>query len=848
MLEYINMAKIKQLYNFFQPQNYQLTLDLDRKARKFSGGLILTGTTNKEQKSISLHAKDLKISKASIDGQKAKTKLHKDDKLEITCDKLLASGKHTVKLEFNGKINDSQHGVYPCYFKHNGIKKELLATQLEPHHAREIFPCVDEPAAKATFDLTLKTENSVTTLSNMPIKEQFEEGSQLVTTFKRTPRMSTYLLAFAVGELHKVSDRTKSGVEVNIWAVPSQKAEDLKFALECAVRNIDFFDNYFGCHYPLPKADHIALPDMGGGASAAMENWGLITYREDYLIADKHTGISVKQRIARVVSHETSHQWFGNLVTMQWWDDLWLNESFASLMEFVAMDSLFPQWNVWQNFPTSETLPALRRDSNPGVQPIKTVVNHPDEIGTIFDGAIVYAKGSAVLRMLQVYVGDEAFQEGLRRYFQSHSYRNTKGLDLWKALGNTVTDFVTPWLEQSGFPVVSVDKKDNKTLELHQSEFLIGGKSNPKKLSPIPLHASDEKLPKIFDQKEMVVDIQSDDILINSGGHGQYIVNYDSNLRQNLINKIKSGTLPQTDRLRLLLESTLLMRTDHMKTAGTVELLDAFSNEDKQPVWDIIGLAISDLRQFVVDDEKAEAGLKKLARHISNKLAESLGWEQQLDESEETSKLRGNVLALAIYGENPEVIQQAIKLYEANKNDINKLNGELRSLILTAAVRHGGYKNIVDDLLKAHASTHNSELQEDIAIGLTSTKNSAKITKLLNIMSDSKKVRPQNAVHWFVYLFRNRYGRKQAWQWLRDNWVWVEKTYGDDKSYEIFPRIAGSILSTHKELEEYKDFFKPLLKEPSLKRSINIGISEISARAEWIEKDKAEVVKTLQAL
>ncbi len=848
MLEYINMAKIKQLYEFFQPHNYKLTLDLDRKARKFYGEIIVTGTTKKEQPSISLHAKGLKISQATIDGQEAKTKLGKDDELVIKCAKPIESGKHVIKIKFSGEIHDSQHGIYPCYFKHSGVKKELLATQLEPHHAREILPCVDEPAAKATFDVTLKTETGITVLGNMPTKEQFAEDSKLVTRFRRTPRMSTYLLAFVAGELHKVSDRTKSGVEVNVWAAPSQKNKDLKFALECAVRNINFFDNYFGCHYPLPKSDHVALPDMGGGASAAMENWGLITYREDYLIADEHTGISVRQRIARVTSHETSHQWFGNLVTMQWWDDLWLNESFASLMEFVAKDNLFPQWNVWQNFPTSETLPALRRDSNPGVQPIKTGVNHPDEIGTIFDGAIVYAKGSAVLRMLQVYVGDEAFQDGLRRYFQSHSYGNTKGSDLWKALGETVPDFVTPWLEQSGFPVVSVSKKDEKTLKLHQSEFLIGGKSDPKKLWPIPLHASDKKLPKIFDTKDMSVEVSSDDVLINSGGHGQYIVNYDSDLRQKLINRTKAGDLPQTDRLRLLMESTLLMRTDHMETADIVDVLSAFSHEDKQPVWDIMGLAISDLRQFVTDNEKAEAGLKKLARNISSQLADSLGWDEKPDESEAVSKLRGNVLALAIYGENKKVIKEAIKRYDEAKDDVNKLNGEIRSLILTATVRHGGYKNIIDDLLKAHDKTHNSELQEDIATGLTSTKNPEEIKKLLDIMADSKKVRPQNAVHWLVYLFRNRYGRKQTWEWMRENWDWVEKTYGDDKSYEIFPRIAGSILNTHEELEEYKTFFKPLLKEPSLKRTINIGISEITARAEWIEKDKAKLLEALKKL
>ncbi len=394
------MTKIKHLHDFFQPHNYKLKLNLSRQAREFSGQVTIVGATKAAQKSISLHAKDLEISKVTVDDQPAESILGENDELQVTPEKPLDVGQYTITLDFSGKITDSQHGLYPCYFEHEGASKELLATQLEPHHAREIFPCIDEPAAKATFDLTLETENNVTVLGNMPVKDQFEENSKLITTFKRTPRMSTYLLAFVVGELHKISGKTKGGVEVNIWAAPTQKTADLKFALDCSVRIIDFFGDYFGCPYPLPKADHVALPDMGGGASAAMENWGLITYREDYLIADEHTGISTKQRIANVITHETSHQWFGNLVTMQWWDDLWLNESFASLMQFVGVDYLFPTWNVWQELPLSETLPALRRDSNPGVQSIKTEVGHPDEIGTVFDGAIVYAKGAAVLHML----------------------------------------------------------------------------------------------------------------------------------------------------------------------------------------------------------------------------------------------------------------------------------------------------------------------------------------------------------------------------------------------------------------------------------------------------------------
>lgn len=842
------MSKLDHLIAHLQPNHYDISLKLERVSRQFSGVLTLNATRTSLSAPIKLHAKELTLTNVKINDTPAVVETGINDEVTLIPEREINSTDISLRLGFEGAITDPQHGLYPSYFEHNGEKKEILATQLEPHHAREIFPCIDEPAAKATFDITLETETGITVLGNMPIKTQNETEEHLTTTFETTPKMSTYLIAFIAGELHAIKAKTKDGVEVKVWASLVQKPKDLQYALDTAVKTIEFFDGYFGVPYPLPKVDHVALPDMGGGASAAMENWGLITYREDCLISNEQTGISTKQRIAEVIVHETSHQWFGNLVTMYWWDDLWLNESFASLMQYVGLDHLFPSWNIWEDFPINETLPALRRDSNPGVQSIKTEVNHPNEIGTIFDPSIVYAKGATILRMLHVHIGDKAFQKGLQRYFKKHAYGNTTGDDLWAALDTSAHDFITPWLDQSGFPVISTELSD-KTLNIKQSQFLIGETGDPKKLWPIPLHSNSADIPPMLVEKQLTTTINNPNVLINSGGYGQFIVNYDTQLRKKIISSIQNNAIQPVDRLRLLLETTLLMRTSHLSTSELVPLLQVYASEKRQPVWDIISLSISDLKRFTEDHSQAEAGLKKLTRKLTANLYESIGWEPQANESEETTKLRGNILGLALFAEHPDTIEKALRIYQGAKHNISLIDGELRSLILSAAVKYSNDSDeVVSHLLQAHQATHDSEIQEDITGGLTSTKDPKIIANLLRIMVDNEQVRSQNAVHWFIYLLRNQYGRTQTWKWLQHNWQWVEKTYGTDKSYDIFPRIAGSILSTKEQLDEYTTFFAPLLKEVSLKRAIEIGTKEISSRVRWIESDKEAVITTLSDL
>jgi aminopeptidase N len=837
----VNMQNVPRLIDQFIPENYKLELELDRTKRLFFGAVIIIG--EKKSKNIILHSKDLIIESVFIDNKKSNFTYGDNDELIIDAGKNEVE-KCQIKINYKSKITDSMHGLYPCYYEHNGFKKELLATQFESHHAREVFPCIDEPAAKATFDLTLSTEAEVTVLGNMPIKKQTKKDEKLITTFETTPKMSSYLLAWVVGELHKKTAHTKSGVEVNIWATLAQPKNSLDFALDIATRSIDFFDNYFDTPYPLTKADHVALPDFSSGA---MENWGLITYRETALLADpSKTSISSKRYIATVIAHELSHQWFGNLVTMQWWNDLWLNESFASLVEYDAVDNLEPDWNCWLDFATFDSLMALKRDSLDGVQPVQTEVHHPDEIGSLFDGAIVYCKGARLLQMVREYIGESAFREGLKKYFKKYAYKNTVANELWKELdkasGKDVTNLMNTWISQPGFPVIHASLNDNELI-LRQEKLSSNRDQENAMLWPIPLNSNCKELPDILGTKSLTKKISNKKpIRLNIGSYSHFITHYDDKMLHAIIQELKSGKLSTIDRLQLLNEQSLLANAGIISYAGLIPLLESYKDETEEPVWDIIAITIGELKKFVYNNELAEKKLKNLAKSLAVKQYSKLGLHGKINEPETDKKLRLLILGLMIYSEDKTVISDVLSVF--NNSKINKLDPDLRSSIISAAVYHTEDEKISKDLIKTYKKT-SVDLKQDIVFGLTSSKNSNFIDSLLKMIKDKEIVKPQDTFRWFAYLIRNKYGRDQTWEWMQENWNWIEETFGGDKSYDDYPKYAASSLMTQKQLDEYKKFFKPLKSNPALTRAINMGINEITNRVNLINKDGDLVIKKL---
>ena len=834
------MTKVPRLLDTFTPNHYNLTLDLTRAEEKeFSGTVIISGNSTSE--SISLHSKGLTIQSATIDDQPADVSFGEFDELRLSQPNL-KNGNHTIHIIFSGNITDAMHGLYPCYFTHNGIKKQLFATQFESHHAREVFPCIDEPAAKAEYDLTLITRPGITVLGNMPVKSEGENGDSRTTTFEKTPRMSSYLLAFVIGELHKKTARTKSGVEVNVWATPAQNENTLDFALDIATRSIDFYDEYFGVKYPLPKSDHVALPDFSSGA---MENWGLITYRESCLLADPElTPESSRRFIATVIAHELSHQWFGNLVTMQWWNDLWLNESFANMMEYVAIDALHPEWRMWEDFATNEVTAALRRDSLDGVQSVQADVNHPDEISTLFDPAIVYAKGGRLLVMVRKLIGEEAFRAGLKSYFEKFAYKNTVGNNLWQELesasGQPIVNLMNTWISQPGLPVVSVSNSHDTAI-LSQERFFIGKHQPSDALWPIPLFANQPLDVKILNQKEITVSIKKP-LQLNCGLSAHFVTKYDESTREYLLKNITE--LPTLDKICILQDATILARAGFENSASLLPLALSLKTETNEKVFGMAAGALTELRKFVDDNDAARDSLKKISGEFAHTTFKELDWDEKAGESDDDRERRTTALSLMMYSEDEEVLNEAKTRFDNNK--LEDLPTETRALIISANVRHFETPEMIENLFAAYKNTPSNDLQNDIAIGLTSTKNPKTAEKILANIKDSNIIRPQDASRWFVYLIRTRESRQIAWNWLKENWAWVEEKFGDDKSYDDFIRYAATALLTTDELDDFRQFFEPMENIPALTRTIKLGITEIKARTELIEQDKADVLSALQ--
>ena len=455
-----------------RPSAYDLTLHPDLEKFTFLGEEDIDLTIHEPTSEIVMNADEIEIQEARLtlaDGASLEPCCIDFDKEEETVtvgfDEELSPGQARLHLKFMGELNDKLRGFYRSkYTDSEGAEKYLATTQLEATDARRAFPCWDEPAIKATFKVTLNIPSDLVAVSNMSIVRESEvEPGLKKLEFGETPIMSTYLLAFIIGDLGCVERTADDGTVVRVYTTRG-KEEQGQFALDVSVDLLGYFNDYFGIPYPLEKMDHIAIPDFAAGA---MENWGAITYREIAILVDpENTSAGTKQIVASIVSHEMAHQWFGNLVTMAWWDALWLNESFASWMGDMAVDHLFPEWDTWTSFVSSDTTRALSLDGLKNSHPIHQEVKNPAEIGQLFD-AISYSKGGSVLRMLEDFLGSESFRQGLHDYLVKHSYDNADTGDLWDALaaasGQPVSEIMDTWLHQTGYPYLDAEIEREET-------------------------------------------------------------------------------------------------------------------------------------------------------------------------------------------------------------------------------------------------------------------------------------------------------------------------------------------------------------------------------------------------
>lgn len=846
------MKTVEHFIEKFVPENYNIFLDINRTEKSFSGNVAITGEALDNV--ISFHQKDLTIATVLLDNQNLDFKV--DNQQESLSIDLPETGTITLVIEFSGKITDNMTGIYPSYYTVDGMKKEVISTQFESHFAREAFPCVDEPEAKATFDLSIKFDQAADeiVLSNMPEVDAERRKETGLWTFDTTPRMSSYLLAFALGDLQGKTASSKNGTEVGVFSTKAHNPKTLDFALDIAVRVIDFYEDYFGVRYPIPLSYHVALPDFSAGA---MENWGLVTYREVYLLVDENSTVKSRQNVALVVAHELAHQWFGNLVTMKWWDDLWLNESFANMMEYVSIDAIEPSWNIFEDFQTTGVPLALQRDATDGVQSVHVAVNHPDEINTLFDPAIVYAKGSRLMHMLRRWLGDDDFRAGLKIYFEKHQYSNTIGHDLWDALseasGKDVAAFMDAWLEQPGYPVVTAEVVDD-TLVLSQKQFFIGEGQDQNRIWPIPLNTNWTGLPETLTEERLAIPnfsqlaAQNEGALrLNTANTAHYITNYKGQLLKAVLNQLTE--LDTTSKLQVVQERRLLAESGEISYAELIPLLTKLTDETSYLVSEAIAQVVDGLDMFMDEGSEAQAEFKALVNRLMQKNYDRLGFEPQVRESDEDEMVRQKAISLMLYADNADAVAKAEEIFDAHKENIESIPASIRLSVLANQVKHAETEELVSLYLDCYVKTNDGNFRRQLAAALSNTKEKATVERILGELKNKDVVKPQDlAMSWYRPFLNKDFSQGAFWNWACENWDWITSALGGDMSFDKFVIYPANTFKTPERLEEYKAFFEPQLDDMAISRNITMGIKEISARINLINTSKAAVESALAEL
>ncbi len=686
------------------PTDYSVRIAPDIDKLTFAGTETVKLNVRRRIRQLVLNALELKIEAASIDGKQLPASAIKTDTknelLTLALPSELPTGEHTLTLRFTGKINEQGQGLFYMRYQEqgSGTRKIMLGSQFEATDARRFFPCWDEPVFRARFQLTAVVPENWLAVSNMPIESEEKIPGGKEVRFTATPPMSSYLNVFVAGELDFIESRS-GATQLRVIATKG-KAEMGRYALEATAQILQYYNDYFGVAYPLPKLDQIAIP---GGFGGAMENWGGITYYESKLLFDpKRSSAETKQDIYEVLAHEMAHQWFGDLVTMAWWDNLWLNEGFASWMGSKCTAHFNPQWEVWlrREFPRDPSRrvgiakeAAMEGDARSTTHPIQKPVATEAEANSAFDD-ITYKKGQSFLRMLESFLGDDAFREGIRRYMAAHVYSNTTTADLWNALseasGKPIGEIAGGWTEQPGFPVVKVKREEGDNVLLTQGRFTINFANAPPLEWKIPLtYAVVGKGPATLlmtNKFDSIHNILPDDALkLNVNGAGNYRVEYDEPSWKLLLGTLKN--LGVEDRVNLLSDAWALVQanrasiTQYFELAGKLPAsTDLAEREQIIHVLDFINRLLSGTSE----QEK----FQRYARSLLRPTLEAVGWETKPNEQPATSNLRASLITALGKLCDPKVVASCRERFKAFLTNPESLAPDLRPAVLSVVGRY----------------------------------------------------------------------------------------------------------------------------------------------------------------
>jgi len=846
-----------------KPSHYDLKLHIDLEELKFNGEVTIDIEVVEATDVITLHALALELSDAAVcQGEQCAvvTGTDMDEAQQTACIRLAAPlplGPAQLSLKFAAPLEAKMMGLYRSqYTGADGATRHMAVTQFEAASARRCLPCWDEPALKATFSVTLDVASHLCALSNMPEESNSADAAsgRKVVKFERSPIMSSYLLAVCVGECDTVEATTATGVLVRVFT-PRGQASHGEYALNVAVKSLEYYADYFKIGYPLPKCDLIAVPDFSAGA---MENWGLITYRESLLLVDpKNSSAQTQQRIAIIVAHEVAHQWFGNLVTMDWWTYLWLNEGYANFSEYLCVDHIFPEMKIWNLFLTYSFSPALELDSLENTHPVEVEVFSSADVDEIFD-EISYDKGASVIRMLHRYLGDAAFRKGMNAYLCKHQYGNTTSEDLWAALaessGKPVQEVMAAWTRQPGYPVVSVEAKeegDKTVLKVSQTKFYLNGAKdtqNTKWAVPIDVKCSvDDQirsllLKDVSGTLELPKIPEDGWVKVNAGACGFYRTRYSSDLLKKLSKVVSAGTLPIVDRVTIIDDMLAMVKSGYSPTTDLLELLSGYSKEDEYSVFVSLRHCLSSLSSLMSHDPELKGKMNLFKKSIFLSTYEKLGWESPEGEDCLSRLLRP--LALVSLGETgyPEVVAKAKELLAAHVSG-SPIAPDIRACVYKICMLHGD-KTTQDTFMSLYKASSSQEEKDRLSRNMGVTSNETLLKSLFEFTM--KEVRSQD-IPFVIYFaaFSSPEGGRFVWNYFKENYDKFVEIYGTSDLMIRLSKFVSENFASASAADEIEKFFEE--KRGSVERGVRQNVEAIRLQAAWLARDRAALMDYFKA-
>jgi puromycin-sensitive aminopeptidase len=800
------------------PSRYEIRLEPDLDGATFAGHETITVHVEEPVQEIVLNAVELTIhdvSATGADGKAIRGTASLDpatDRVHLAFSRPLAPGQWRLALAFTGILNDQLHGFYRSTYKdESGRLHMIAATQFEAVDARRAFPCWDEPERKATFQVTLVVPDGFAAISNTAIVREEPAGpGRRAVTFAETIRMSTYLVAFVVGELEATEAVHVGKTALRVWCVPA-KLPLATFAREAGAFFLAFFERYYAIPYAGDKLDLLGIPDFAAGA---MENFGAITFRETALLVDAEAASHGElERVADVIAHEIAHMWFGDLATMTWWNGIWLNEAFATFMEMLAVDAWRPEWERWTSFGVSRAA-AMGVDGLWASRPIEFPVVAPRDCEAMFD-LLTYEKGAAVLRMLEQHLGPETFQAGVRRYLERHAYANAETTDLWKALGDAsgqpIPGVMDGWVFRAGYPLVEVTS-DGPRLRLGQSRFTYldhasgeasqptagtaaaappgaGATAGPATAAPPPGAAESWRVPvtvrasvggRAVERKTLlgpdgaVLDLGGalDWVVANAGGHGFYRVGYDRALRDHLTANLPA--IQPIERFDLLSDLFALARAGRLAATDFLDLTARFCDETDRNVWSVMTGAFGYVNRVI--DEEARPGLAALVRDRLGPAVGRLGWSPAPGETELHRQLRGDLLrAQGVLGNDPAIHARARELYARRREDETAIDPNVVPALVAILAASGGeaeYREFAERFKRARSPQE----EQRYLYALAGFRQPELLERTLDWTLNGE-IRSQDAPYVVRAMLGSVYGRGLAWEFVKAHWETMARTY-----------------------------------------------------------------------